>query len=39
MLLFSSPDHGLAVTPAAAVNQKIPTEIIGRRETGDLHVF
>lgn len=35
MLLFSSPGQGPAVTPAVAVNPKIPTESIGRRETGD----
>lgn len=35
MLLFSSAGHGPAVTPAVAVNLKIPTESIGRSETGD----
>lgn len=35
MLLFPSPGHGPVVTPAVAVNPKIPTESIGRRETGD----
>lgn len=36
MLLFSSPGHGPAATPAVAVNLKIPTESIGRRETGNI---